>query len=458
MGLFDRLLNKNNSNDNATTFQIPASSLVKSENYATTNSTQNNTIPEIDEETALKIGALYQGINIIGDTIASLPCYLYREAEGFHEVFYDDNRSLMLSNMANETLSAFNLKKNILKDLILRGNAYAKIERNGKDIMLRYLPLEVVTPKKDGTGYYFEVKAYSTDVEGEKFEAEIVDFSDMLVVTKDNKYNSLKGRGILDYANDVLAMSIEESSYMYNLLTNGLSSKAILNSKTPFRKEIKEQLKRDLVSFYSGANNAGKIMVLEGDVGVLPLAMSPADIKLLENKKFTITEISRYLNIPKHMLGLDRTSGTYSNITQERLALMQNTLMPYVTIIEQALNQKLLEEKELLAGYYFKFDVSELMKMTPSDQAEYMLNLFNANIVTIEEVRATLGLGGDAQTIAELKLIQQTKTQEAIEGQDDSIEDTDSKTKVDTNTKNIDIIENSTNTKETKTKKQEIAE
>lgn len=409
MGLFDKILNNNNSSSNEVVYKMPTSSLVKANTYATAEPSAT-TIATIDEETAMKIGALNQGIGIIGDTISSLSMYLYKEQDGFQEVFYDDPRSKVMSDMANETLSAFNLKKALLKDLILRGNAYAKIERNGKDIFLRYLPTNVVTPKMDNSGYYFEVQSYSTDVSGERYDAEVIDAYDMLVLTKNNQYNSITGRGLLDYANDIFATSIEETNYMYNLLVNGLSSKAILNSKTPFKREVKEQLKRDLRDYYQGSSNAGKIMLLEGDVNVLPLAMTPTDMKLLENKAFNISEISRFLNIPKHMLGLDRQQGTYSNITQERLQLLTNTLMPYVTILEQAMNQKLLDDNERANGYYFKFDVSELMKMTPQDNADYMLKLFDANVVTIEEVRATLGLGGDSETIAYLKQVQDAKS------------------------------------------------
>ena len=409
MGLFDKILNSNNSSSDTTVYKMPTSSLVKANTYATAEP-DATTIATIDEETAMKIGALNQGIGIIGDTISSLSLHLFREQDGFQEVFYNDPRSRVMSDMANETLSAFNLKKALIKDLILRGNAYAKIERNGKDVFLRYLPTTVVTPKMDGSGYYFEIQSYSTDVSGERYQAEVVDAYDMLVLTKNNQYNSITGKGLLDYANDVFATSIEETNYMYNLLVNGLSSKAILNSKTPFKREIKEQLKRDLRDYYAGSNNAGKVMLLEGDVNVLPLAMTPTDMKLLENKAFNISEIARFLNIPKHMLGLDKQQGTYSNITLERLQLLTNTLMPYVTIIEQAMNQKLLDDNERANGYYFKFDVSELMKMTPQDNADYMLKLFDANVVTIEEVRATLGLGGDADTIAYLKQVQDAKS------------------------------------------------
>lgn len=400
MGLFDNIL-RNNVQKDVVDMGTPTSSYVKS--------SSNTTQVTIDEDTALKIGALYQGINIIGDTIASMPVYLYRDNEGFTEVFHSDPRSRVMSNMANETLSSFNMKKALIKDMILHGNAYAKIEQSKSEVKLYYLPTDVITPKKDSSGYYYEIQSYSTDVNGEKYPAEVVDDADMLVLIRNNKYNSVTGVGLLEYAKDILGLSIEESEYMLNLFRNGLSAKALLTSKTPFKREIKEQLKRDLREFYSGSANAGKMMVLEGDIGVTNLSLSPADIKLIENKHFTISEISRFLNIQKHLLNLDRQQGTYSNITSERMMLLQNTLMPYVTMIESAMNAKLLTPQEIEQGYYFAFDTSEMLRLTPQDQAQFMTNLYKEGIVNLEEVRTTLGLGADAETIAELKNLQQAK-------------------------------------------------
>ena len=165
------------------------------------------------------------------------------------------------------------------------------------------------------------------------------------------------------------------------------------------------------------------MLVLEGDVSVLPLSLTPTDIKLIENKHFTISEIARFLNIPKHMLSLDRQQGTYSNITQERLQLLTNTLTPYVVAIEGALNQKLLTEEEQNAGYYFQFNTSEMMKLTPEDNANYMLSLYKENVVTLEEVRASLNLGGDEETIAQLKKVDTIKEKQLMKEMEETTEE-----------------------------------
>lgn len=412
MGLFDNLLNKNTSATEQTVN-------MNGEMYETSNGlvTGNaGTTISITEETATKIASLYQGISIIADTIASMPIYLYKENEGFQEVFMNDPRSIVLSSMANEVLTSFNLKRVMIKDLILFGNAYAKIVRDKKTgkITLEYVPVSLVTPKKDNSGYYFEVQSYTTGIMGENIKAEVVDYYDMLTLIKNPKYNSVQGVGLLEYASQIFELSIQESNYMINLFKNGLSAKAILTSKSPFKKEVKAKLKQDLMDFYSGSANAGKMLVLEGDINVLPLALTPTDIKLIENKHFTISEIARFLNIPKHMLALDRQQGTYSNITQERLQLLQNTLTPYVVAMEEALNQKFLTEEEHEQGYYFQFNTAEMLKLTPEDNAKYMTELYKEGIVTLEEVRASLNLGGNSETINELKQLSNAKTEQVL--------------------------------------------
>lgn len=395
MGLFDLIKgNREMKLDMQETVEDTTSGMV--------DGSQTNTIA-INEDNVLKIAALNQGINIISSTIAAMPIYLHKDNEGFNEVFYDDPRSRILSGMANEALTSYNLKYNLIKDLILYGNAYAKIVREGENVSLVYLPVDIVVPKHDNTGYFFEVKAYQTSVQGERYDAEIVDYYDMLVLIRNAKHNSLKGVGLLEHASEVFKIALREDEYVNNIFSNGLSVKALITSKTPFKKEIKEQLKADLKNLYSGSSAAGKTMVLEGDISLVPLSLTPTDVKLIDQKKLTVTDIARFLNMPKHMLNLDRSQGTYSNILQERLQLLTNTLTPYTVAIEEAFNQKLLTEEEQKSGYCFKFDTQELLKLSPSENSDYMLKLYQEKIVTLEEVRASLNLGADTEIINELK-------------------------------------------------------
>ena len=349
----------------------------------------------LDEDTALTIAALHQGISVISDAIASMNVYLYDyDEDGNIRRLETDYRNYLLNNMANPYLTSFNLKKSMLKDIILYGNGYGKVEKNsrGKISSIEYIPANSVIPGSDNFGYYYDITSISTGVTGEVKEPKRVDEFNMLNVVVNPVANSVKGVGILDYAKEVLVIANQENMYVKNLFLNGLSAKAILNSKTPFKKETKDKLRQDLLNFYSGSQNAGKMLVLEGDIAVQSLSLSPSDIDLIKTRNLTVTEIARFLNIPKHLLNLDRGQGTYSNITQERLQLIQSTLVPYVTNFQQALNNVLLTPAEKKSGYHFSFDANETLKLTPQEQADYLVKLLDARILTANEVRRKLNM------------------------------------------------------------------
>ena len=349
----------------------------------------------LDEDTAFTIAALHQGVAIISDAIASMNVYLYDyDEDGNIRKLETDYRNYLLNNMANPYLTAFNLKKAMLKDIILHGNGYANVEKNtrGKISSLEYIPASFVIPGADNFGYYYDVTSITTGVTGEIKEPRRIDEFNMLNVVVNPVANSVKGKGILDYAKETMVIANQENTYVKNLFLNGLSAKAILNSKTPFKKETKEKLRQDLLNFYSGSQNAGKMLVLEGDIAVQSLALTPADINLIQNRNLTVTEIARFLNIPKHLLNLDRGQGTYSNITQERLQLIQSTLTPYVTNFQQALNNILLTPAEKKSGYHFSFDANETLKLTPQEQADYLVKLLDSKIMTANEVRRKLNM------------------------------------------------------------------
>ena len=349
----------------------------------------------LDEDTALTIAALHQGISVISDAIASMNVYLYDyDEDGNIRRLETDYRNYLLNNMANPYLTSFNLKKSMLKDIILYGNGYGNVEKNsrGKISSIEYIPATSVITGSDNFGYYYDITSISTGVTGEVKEPKRVDEFNMLNVVVNPVANSVKGVGILDYAKEVLVIANQENMYVKNLFLNGLSAKAILNSKTPFKKETKDKLRQDLLNFYSGSQNAGKMLVLEGDIAVQSLSLSPSDIDLIKTRNLTVTEIARFLNIPKHLLNLDRGQGTYSNITQERLQLIQSTLVPYVTNFQQALNNVLLTPAEKKAGYHFSFDANETLKLTPQEQADYLVKLLDARILTANEVRRKLNM------------------------------------------------------------------
>lgn len=127
-----------------------------------------------------------------------------------------------------------------------------------------------------------------------------------------------------------------------------------------------------------------------------PVSQNSKDSQLLESRIYNIQDIARYFNINPVLLG-DLSHSSYSTIEASLLEFATHTLYPYITLIENELNKKLLMPKE--TDLYIDLDANFILKSDKSTQANYLSTLKNAGIITINEARQQLGLnnvdGGD---------------------------------------------------------------
>ena len=87
------------------------------------------------EEDILKIPTVQMCLELISSTIAQLPIYLYKEnSDGSIERILDDKRELLLNQEPNEFQTAYNFKKNIVKDYLLYGASYSYVDKLGNDV------------------------------------------------------------------------------------------------------------------------------------------------------------------------------------------------------------------------------------------------------------------------------------------------------------------------------------
>ena len=135
---------------------------------------------------------------------------------------------------------------------------------------------------------------------------------------------------------------------------------------------------------YGGIRNSGKTVILEEGLKYKSLSLSPNELGLLDSRK-THTELTEEIfNLPKGML----SSATV--IQSEEF--LRFTLNPILSAIEGAINKTLLLEEEKAEGYYFRFDVSELLKASFKEQVETVSSATNNGLMTINEGRALLDM------------------------------------------------------------------
>lgn len=87
----------------------------------------------VTERSAMQMTAVYACVRILSEAVAGLPLHFYRYKEdGSKEMAIDTNLYHLLHDEPNPEMSSFVFRETLMTHLLLWGNAYAQIIRNGK--------------------------------------------------------------------------------------------------------------------------------------------------------------------------------------------------------------------------------------------------------------------------------------------------------------------------------------
>ena len=120
----------------------------------------------VNERSAMQMTAVYSCVRILAEAVAGLPLHLYRYKEdGGKEKALDHPLYNLLHDEPNPEMSSFVFRETLMTHLLLWGNAYAQIIRNGKGEVIALYPLMpnrmVVDRDTKGRLYY----QYTTSTE-----------------------------------------------------------------------------------------------------------------------------------------------------------------------------------------------------------------------------------------------------------------------------------------------------
>lgn len=342
----------------------------------------------ITEEKAVQVPAVNSSINLIAGSIAQLPIYLYKEDPITGDIEkVNDYRNFLLNNEPNETVDGFTFKRALVKDLLLYGASYTKVDRTFNEInSLWLLPTKEVTVNKYlAEGY----KRYSTIALNNSAGAYEFDTNDIVSILK-NSSDGITSSGILKENAATLRLALEETIYSENVLKNGAMPLGVLKTGDKLTKDVITRLRASWENIYVGSGKAGKTVILESGMEYQALSLKPDELQLTESRKATLSEVARIFNLPESML--NASANKYASNEQNNLYFLQYCISPLTVSIETSLDKALLLESEKEEGYFFRFDTAELLRSTEKERVEAVAASFKAGISTLGESRAKLDL------------------------------------------------------------------
>lgn len=357
MGLFDRFRKREETIKETTT---------------TTTTTQQEMIPNdvllqallnsqpITREQALTLPAVSGAVDFISGMIASMPVKLYKYKDGKVESKDDDPRVLLLNGDTGDTLDAFQMKKAMVEDYLLGKGGYAYIRRNRNDVTgLFYVKDIFVSAIPNFKPIY---KDFYLIVEGQTYQK--YEFIKLLRNTKDGA----TGVGLTEEVGTALETAFNTLLYQLNIVKSGGNKKGFLKSQRKLGQDEINVLKQAWNNLY--ANSTENVVVLNNGLEFQEASNSSVEMQLNESKKTLQDEINNIFHI-------------YPN---DFYRTFKEGIYPIVKAFTTALNKDLLLEKEK-NKMFFEFDVKEILKANPKEQAEIYKLYKEIGMLTINELR-----------------------------------------------------------------------
>lgn len=350
-----------------------------------------------DAMAPLKLSAVYAALSIISNSIATLPIYVKQVKDNERTILMNHKLQKLFYNMLQ---SKHTVIKQVVWDLLLYGNAYIYIKREGnspvKLIYLDHGDVVVDYRKQDDTVTY--------QCSNHKSVPKIVAQKDMLHFARDTR-DGINGRGFLAFACDIVNLAGFTQKAAEDFFGSGCNLTGILQFKRPLKPGQQEQIRSQWQQIHS--TSGGGLGVLEGDSEYIPIAQNSAEAQMLETREFNITEIARFFNINPILLG-DLSHSSYNSIEDAQIEFVTHTLLPIVNLIEEEINRKLVTT----STQYIDFDETELLKGNKSTMADYYTKLVSNAILTINEARLSLDYnpveGGDELILPYTDIAQNT--------------------------------------------------
>ncbi|MCM1096926.1 MAG: phage portal protein [Ruminococcus flavefaciens] len=315
----------------------------------------------VNERSAMQMTAVYSCVRILSEAVAGLPLHLYRYAgDGGKEKAADHPLYFLLHDEPNPEMTSFVFRETLMTHLLLWGNAYAQIIRNGRGQVIALYPLmpDRMAVDRDGDGcLYYEYRVSADDAHTMKEGTVRLEPADVLHIPGLG-FDGLVGYSPIAMAKNAIGMAIACEEYGAKFFANGAQPSGVLEHPGTIKDPSK--VRESWTQTFGGSHNANKVAVLEEGMKYTPISISPEQAQFLETRKFQIDEIARIFRIPPHMVGdLDKSS--FSNIEQQSLEFVIYTLAPWICRWEQAIARSLLtgEEKNRM---FAKFNVDGLLR------------------------------------------------------------------------------------------------
>ena len=355
---------------------------------------------DVTDERAMQLSAVWSCVRLLSESVGNLPLEFYRQEADGRVPLPDDHPVVELFEKPNQAMTGLELREALTCQLVLWGNAYAKIGFAGRGSTLRPVSLTPLDPSKmdvvklaDGSIQYHYYTESGTNVYSSKEILHLKGFS----------AEGLVGFSVLGVARHSMGLSVAAEQYSAGAFRNGGRPVGTLNFSEFLTQEQRTKAREMYQNITSGAVNNTNMWVLEGGVTYQPIQIPPDDLQMLESRQFQLAEIARFFRVPSHLINdSEKATSWGSGLEQLNLAFLQFTLTPYLRRWEANIVRSLLNPADQ-RSVVVEHNVDGLLRADSKGRADFYSSAAQNGWMTRNEIRAKENLssveGGDELTV-----------------------------------------------------------
>jgi len=288
----------------------------------------------INERTALSVTTVYACVRVLAEALAGLPLHVYHyNSDGGKERVPTHPLYRLLHDAPNNEMTSFVFRETLMGHLLIYGNGFAQIIRDGRGQVSALYPLlpsnmDVTRDRDSGEIVY----TYRSD----KGEVKLTRWEVLHIPALG--FDGLLGYSPIAMVKNAIGLSMATEDFGSTFFANGASPSGVLSH--PGILKDHDKLRESWKALFSG-NNAHNVAVLEEGLKYQQISISPNDAQFLETRRFQLEEIARIYRVPLHLIG-DLEHATFSNVEHMSLDFCKFTIAPWLRKLEQAFQKSLL--------------------------------------------------------------------------------------------------------------------
>lgn len=343
--------------------------------------------PVVTEQSAMRNTAVYRCVSLLAGLVGSLPLLVYERTANGRRTATERREYRLLHDEPNERMGSVAWREWMMADLLLGGDHYSLIEYDGagRVVSLTPFPRVAVLGERDGRRNRYRVMMTGGG-------SQVFDQADILHVPGIgfDGVRSLSPIGTAAKQAIGTGLALEES--VARLQAQGARPSGIGVAPPGMQPAAFARMKAMFDAAYAGASNAGRTVWLDHGADWKPMSISPRDAELLEERRFTISDICRVYGVPPHMVGeTDKSTSWGTGIEQQTLGFLRFSLEPWLKRIEDELQRKLFRG----TAFYAEFNRDALLAMDSASRREMYASAIQNGWMMPGEVRRMENLPPD---------------------------------------------------------------